>query len=120
MRSDRAKAKDAITRTSSDDPELDSALTGAQNFELKSREIEIAHKERLKDKEMGVLGRFFGDAKTAPISIAFIAMSCGLLLALGALAASPFNSEVNWGENFERCLAFSGASLAYIFGKNAR
>jgi hypothetical protein len=70
--------------------------------------------------ELGLIGRFFGSGisgQTAvAAAVAFFVGIFALICIVGAIVSQ--NPSVFW-QNFERCLAFMGACLAYIFGKGS-
>jgi len=114
---DRSTAKAAITATENEDKELDAALNAGHILQLRIGQENNRHKEAMKGK----VGLFFGDQVFAATLVATLAMIFGLLGAAFCLYwASKDSSNADfWQRNLERALAFSSASLAFIFGKSS-
>jgi hypothetical protein len=122
MESDRVKAKQAITNSDSDEPELAAVLSVGQGLRL---EIENhRHKEAMRAHDLGMMGKIFGSEAYAPIWIAAIIAFAGVLMATFSLIQGSRSMEPNsadyWNKLFERCLAFSLSSLTFIFGRSGR
>jgi hypothetical protein len=122
MASERDQAKLSITKRETDEPELDEAISAAQNLahELDLKIEEHRHEEAMHSARLGAIGRFLGSE--ASTSVAFIAVCAGILSAFfcyGCAAYSPAVADF-WGKQAERSIAFSVSALSFIFGRNVR
>ncbi|MEZ5764896.1 MAG: hypothetical protein R3D69_11995 [Xanthobacteraceae bacterium] len=79
-----------------------------------------AHAEKTQAAELGWLGKCLGGEKSAPTSIAFIAVIIGSIIAFISLCLAAGNKDPDFLTAFERALAFVSASLAFIFGRGTR
>jgi hypothetical protein len=124
MASDREKAKDAITKTDSNDPDLNAALADAASQQHRITVENNRHKEALHNSDLGRMGRWFGGEKSAPIAIAGIAAFAGLFGALFSLwmasrSLTPDSADF-WSKMMERCMAFAASCLTFIFGRTGK
>jgi hypothetical protein len=92
------------------DAETDLALKAADH----------AHAEKTQAAELGWLGKCLGGEKSAPTSIAFLAVLIGSFIALLSLGLAARFDSPNFMNAFERSLAFVSACLAFIFGRGTR
>lgn len=81
-----------------------------------------AHAETMQKGELGWLGKCLGGEKSAPTSIAFVAICIGSLIAVSSLigAIVNINPDFNFMSTFERSIAFVSACLAFVFGRGTR
>ena len=124
MASEREKAKNAITKTDSADPELAAALADAALQQHRITAENNRHKEALQNSELGRIGRWLGGEKSAPIAIAGIAAFAGLLgmffsLFMASRSMTPDAIDF-WSKMVERGFAFAASCLAFIFGRSRR
>lgn len=116
----REKAKAAISETSLDDPEFDTAISGAHKFELIKRKDDQTHKENLAKAERGSLGALFGNSTNAASNAAVLVIICSVLLtAFCMYNAAQESASDDWGIWGERALAMVATALAYLFGKSS-
>lgn len=76
------------------------------------------HVHAMRRLELGAIGRLFGAEIAGQTAVATIALCLGGIFAFVCLAGALFSSQapIFW-QNFERCIAFMSACLAYIFGR---
>jgi len=124
MASERDRAKNAIKRTDSTDPELNAAL--AEGTELQHLlMIEVnRHKETMRSVELGWIGRVLGGEANAPIAVATIVVVAGIVGAslsvwMASQSLRPESSEY-WSKMVERFLALTISGLSFIFGRSGR
>jgi hypothetical protein len=128
MASEREQAKKAITNRTSDEPELDLALSQAQSLqhklqhELAVKTEEHRHKEHMRKTELGLVGLIFGGESSASLTIAAVVAVISIIAAVGCLIMAWQNPAANdfWGKQFERSTAVAMSALAFIFGKAGR
>jgi len=83
---------------------------------------EAYHNHNMRHLELGWLGRLIGASHSTPTHIACVAVIGGLLLSAVSLVGSYYAPDAKtafWQTVLERSLAFSGASLAFIFGRGS-
>lgn len=120
QQTEREKAKAAITGTSDDDPEFDSAMSGAHKFELQKRRDDQKHKETILKADRGALGGVFGNSQNAASNAAFIVIICGvLMIGVCIIGAANSNDPESWTIWAERSFALVATALAYLFGKSS-
>ena len=124
MESDRDKAKGAITKTYSNDPELNAALADAALQQHRITVENNRHKEALHDSDLGRMGRWFGGEKSAPIAIAGIAAFAGIFGAylsgyMASKSPTPDSADY-WSKMVERSIALALSCLTFIFGRSGR
>jgi len=124
MASDRDNAKSAITKTDSNDPELNAALADAKEQQHRLTVENNRHKEAIQNTELGLIGRWFGGEKNAPIAIAGVAVFAGIAGAFlsGYMASrSPTPDSADyWSKMVERSIALAVSCLTFIFGRSGR
>lgn len=120
MASERKQAKAAVQERLEDDPEFDSAISGAHQFELQKRRDEHAHKVKMAEVEGGVVAKVFGRGSSAATNAAHIVI-CGGFVAVFVCAVGLFTAEDK--TVWERGLQLSGSivltALAYLFGRGS-
>ena len=118
--SERDKAKAAVKSSSENDPEFDSAMSGAHRFELEKRRDDQAHTEKMAKADRGWFGTVFGNSEAAASNAAFIVIFSGVLMAfvcmLLAHQTETPNSLNAWAE---RSIALVATALAYLFGRSS-
>lgn len=122
MALDRRKAKrEGIVEKEMDDPEFEDTLKSAHNLQLELTRERNHHEQVMKEKEMGVLGKFFGDGKNTQTFIALLSVLLGLGIYVACLITAKANPNAVhfWSESGSKALAFAGTALGYIFGKAA-
>lgn len=95
--------------------------SAAKAFELQSREAKRRHKREMRAKELGWLGRFLGGERSAPLTLAFLAIVAGIvcvILALVLEAFCPADSSV-WNKAIDGSLTIISTALAYAFGRGS-
>jgi hypothetical protein len=122
MATDRELAKKSITGSSETDPEFRKALSDAQSLQLELEKEKNRHNETMRLTDLGAGGRLLGGEKNAPTVVAGMAAAFGGVAFCGCLLAAARYPDMNefWGKNAERALAFSAASIAYIFGRGTK
>ena len=124
MVSDRKAAKGSVVKKEVDDPELEEALSAATKHQLELKKEDNRHREQMHAQDIGVFGWAFGGEKSAPVYIAAIATLFGLAGAAFCWFQASGVQEVAsidfWSTKAERAIAFSGATLAYIFGRGGK
>jgi hypothetical protein len=80
------------------------------------------HDRKMRELELGALGRWLGGERNSPIHIAFICIIAGIAFALiflmiGAIQPSLLSTFDGY---FEKDLSFIGMVLAYIFGRSGK
>ncbi|MCK1650473.1 hypothetical protein IVA88_03350 [Bradyrhizobium sp. 149] len=120
--SKREEAKGSVVQKTDSDPELTDALTGAHGFQLALTKETNRHAETMHKQNLGFFGRALGGEATAPVVIACLATIFGLLCAAGCwTVAAKFPDVADfWGKQAERCMGFSAAALAFIFGRGSK
>lgn len=121
MVSERDQAKSDIVKRDADDPELTSALSAGNRFQLEINKEQNRHEEAKRDQELGFFGKWLGGEKTAPVVVAMFVVLIGFLVGIGCLieaARQPSNAEF-WSKQAERGFGLGAAALAYIFGKGS-
>lgn len=94
---------------------------GTKAFELQETEAKRRHKREMREKELGWLGRFLGGERSAPLTLAFLAIVAGivcLILALILEACCPADSSV-WDRAIGGSLTIISTALAYAFGRGS-
>ena len=84
--------------------------------------MELDARAEDKRSDLGMIGRYIGGKENSPVSIALVAVICGILAAFLCFhyaAVSPSASEP-WIRAAEGCLAFASSALAFIFGRSGR
>lgn len=123
MASEREKAKGAIRERKPDDPGLAEKFNEAQTLQHKValNQEEHRHKEEMRSKELGWVGRIVGGEATASLTVAFIVVCFGLVTSAGCLAFAVYfpNTAEFWAKQSERSVALALAALSFIFGKSA-
>lgn len=79
-----------------------------------------AHDQQMRTIELGVIGRLIGGEANSPVAIALILALAAILFCIGCLVAAAVTKDKVWSEMFERCLAFLGVIVAYVFGRGSR
>ncbi|MGA2850835.1 MAG: hypothetical protein ABSE46_17690 [Terracidiphilus sp.] len=124
MASERDKAKSAITRTDSTDPELAAALAEGKQEQYRITVENNRHKEAIQAGELGRMGQWLGGEKMAPIVIAAIVVVAGLLGAFlsGYMASTSQRPDAAdyWYRMVQTSLALSASALSFIFGRTGR
>jgi hypothetical protein len=120
--SDREVAKGSVVQKKDDDPELTDALSGAHGLQLAITKETNRHAEAMHKANLGFVGRAIGGEANAPVVVACIATLFGLICAVGCwIAAAKYPDAFDfWGKQAERSIAFSGAALAFIFGRGSK
>jgi hypothetical protein len=124
MASERDRAKNAIKRTDSTDPELNAALAeGTELQHLLMMEVN-RHKETMRSVELGWIGRVVGGEANAPVAVATIVVVAGIAGAslsvwMASQSLRPESSEY-WSKMVERFLALTISGLSFIFGRSGR
>jgi hypothetical protein len=124
MASDRDNAKKAIKDSDSDEPEFLAALSDGKALQHSIAIENNRHKEAMRARDLGMMGRIFGSEAYAPIWIAGIVALAGVLMAIfcifqGSRSMEP-NSAEFWSKQVERSFAFSASALTFIFGRSSR
>lgn len=118
----RDAVKAGIVEREGDDPELTQAFANA-----KSLQVELAthkHAEVMKDKELGLIGKWLGGEKNATITVAAFALIISLLVFVGihgvvafaTLDAAKVTSLISAAD---KCLALATLALGYVCGKGS-
>ena len=115
----RDAAKAAIVNESRTDPELAKAFAEAKSLEVTLAAHE--HAQAMRDKDLGVFGRWLGGESSAPMTIAFVAMMLAIggfavlhWLSFGSGDAQRAAALVNAAD---KCLGLAGLALGFVFGK---
>lgn len=120
MVSDRKTAKASATEPEDSDPELDAALAAAERVRLDGKKEDNRHKETMNQQNLGIVGKVFGDGKSLPITMAFVALVFGAASSAGCWIAAAGSADVEiaafWATQAERALGFAGLALGYILG----
>ena len=111
-----SEAKAAILDPELTDPEYDYELSLAKDYELKLERERNRHKELMKDKELGVIGRILGGTNHAPFSVAVVSIFLGviasLIVGVVALIAGSQLTDA-WMAGF----TLASGALGYVFGQ---
>ena len=110
------EAKRAILDPESTDPEYDAELALAKEYELQLERERNRHKEHMKDKELGIIGRLLGNIDHAPFSVAAIT----ILLGVGAsvtIAAIAIFKGVSLTDAWMAGFTLASGALGYVFGQ---
>lgn len=112
-----------------DEPPLEADLPARSRRNLSGKREEAffnkdaaSHDHNMRSLELGFMGRLIGASASTPTHIACVGVIGGLLLCAASLAASYFAPEAkaaSWLAVFEHSLAFTGAALAFIFGRGS-
>ena len=119
--SERDAAKSAATNVESNDPELQSTLNVAHDFQIALVKEKNRHQEEQTRIALGIFGKVLGGERNAPIVVASFAALLGFLFA-GAclfLAANSPDSNDFYSDWSERTLAITTLALGFIFGKKS-
>lgn len=122
MASDRETAKGAVVQKDDDDPELDAALEAGARLQLDLKREDNRHTETMNQQNLGVVGKVFGDGRSLPTSMAFLALIAGVFGA-GFCWYAAYTDSTNtdfWAKQAERSLGFAGLALGYILGQGTR
>ena len=119
---DREAAKAGIVEREGDDAELNEAMGKARNLQVKL--ADHRHAETMKDKDLGVFGRWLGGEKSAPITVASIALVASLLVFIGihgtvAFAVLDSSKVTALITAADKCLALATLALGYVCGKGS-
>jgi hypothetical protein len=124
MASERDKAKSAIKKTDSTDPELAAALAEGTELQHLLMVETNRHKEAMRSVELGWIGRVVGGETNAPIAVATLVVVAGLagvFLSVWMASQSPrTDSSEYWSKMIERFLALTVSGLSFIFGRSGR
>lgn len=121
---ERISAKKAIKSREQDDPELDKALTDAQEYQLKINQETHRHNEAMQKINLGRIGSIIGGEKSVPGVIAFVVVCFGLFATAFCYyvmwkSETPAAQEF-WSKQSERGLATAGIAMSYLFGRGTR
>ena len=124
MASERDKAKKAITKTDSTDPELNAALAEGTELQHLLMVESNRHKEAMRSVELGLIGRVVGGEANAPVAVATMVVVAGIVGAalsvwMAAQSQRPDSSEY-WSKMIERSSALTITGLSFIFGRSGR
>jgi hypothetical protein len=124
MASERDNAKKAIQTSDSNEPGFDAALSEGKDLQHRLTIENNRHKEAMKDRDLGSLGKIFGNEVNAPIWIAGLVAFLGVFAAIfcifqGSKSMEPHSADF-WSKQSERCFAFSASALTFIFGRSGR
>jgi hypothetical protein len=119
MEPSRSQAKKGILKKGETDPQFDEKQSAAHQFQLELTKEQNRHNQVMKDSDMGMLGRFFGDGRNTQTFVAFVAVLFGLVIFSACLfAAYKSSTRANfWLDAGIIALGFSGTALGYLFGK---
>ncbi|SDF76177.1 hypothetical protein SAMN04487996_112124 [Dyadobacter soli] len=120
MALDRRRAKrEGIVEIEMDDPDFDDTLKSAHNLQLELTRERYHHEQVMKEKDMGTLGKFFGDGRNTQTFIALLSVLLGLGIYVACLITAKANPDaVHFlSESGSKALAFAGTALGYIFGR---
>jgi hypothetical protein len=115
----RNLAKKGILHKDQTDPEFTAAQITAHHTQLELTKEQNRHAQVMKERDLGALGKFFGDGRNTPTFISLLAVVSGILIYCYCLFSAKQNLENAsfWSENASKALAFAGTALGYIFGR---
>ena len=123
--SERNGALQAVEEPEGSDPELESQLHVSAHYQLElqkekhrhaedMRKGERDHEVKIRQMEMGWIGRLVGGERQAPISIAMIVVVVGALIMWASYRLYP---ALGWQLMFQTGGALVSGALGYIFGR---
>lgn len=119
---DRAGAKAASSEKEEKDPELATSLAVAGD--LQSKLADYQHLQKIKDQDLGLVGRWLGGKKSAPIAVAAIALFASIIVFIGMhvmLAVLEVDEERTKiiVSAADKCFALATLALGYVCGKSS-
>ena len=118
----RSDAKAGIGEEEASDPELTGALSDGQQLRVALEKEGNRHREEMAKGERGFVGWALGGTKSAPLTIAFLAILFGAIMWAWCLNQAQLDgADTNyWGTQADRALALMGTALGYIFGRGQK
>ena len=117
----RSNAKEGITKTEDEEPELQNAITVGHQLQLDLLREKNRHRETIQKQELGWIGRFFGGENTASLGLAFAAVFLGFLgVVLGyVMAALQPISQAFGGKEIGFAYTLISSALSFVFGRSS-
>ncbi len=118
----RQLAKQGITGSEDQEPEVQNAITVGHQLQLDLLREKNRHKEALQAAELGRIGRLVGAESAASITLASAVVALGFIGVITGyiIAAVRPGSQEFWGKEIGWSYGAISSAMAFVFGRSTK